>query len=206
MLELTACLYATCNMCDRCDHSWVPMALRPVISRAVSAFSWKRHTQAYVGLTEAFEWTLDRHTIPCRCDRETWRPATAGATLNFAFISCVLFRAATLPLMHGSHTVTPLFSDQHSSCCTFLSFHIPLLLLFLSNHSPWSGKQKAFLLVNGEMDCNKTILWSKSRIGKLQTVRDSPRTLYVGRNVPRSNSQTRKADEFFRLLTPCSLS
>ncbi len=43
-----------------------PMALRPVISRAVSAFNWKRHTQAYVGVTEAFEWTLDRHTLPLR--------------------------------------------------------------------------------------------------------------------------------------------
>ena len=30
--------------------------------------------------------------------------------------------------MHVSHTVTPLFSGL-SSCCTFLSFHIPLLPL-----------------------------------------------------------------------------
>ena len=108
--------------------------------------------------SQAFDWTLDRHTL--RCDRETWWPATAGATLIFAFISCVLFRAATLPLsnvggssyhhccvldksvsdqsvwpantvkcnkhyMHVSHTFTPLFSGL-SSCCTFLSFHIPL--------------------------------------------------------------------------------
>ena len=79
-----------------------PMALRPVISRAVSAFNCKRHTKAYVGVHRHSigHWT----DIPCRCDRETWRPATAGATLIFAFISYVLFRAATLPLTNvGGH-------------------------------------------------------------------------------------------------------
>ena len=63
--EQTASLCATCNMRDRLLwYSWVHMALRPVTSRAVSAFNWKRHTQAYLGVTEAFEWTLDRHTLP----------------------------------------------------------------------------------------------------------------------------------------------
>jgi hypothetical protein len=37
--------------------------------------------------SEVFEWTLDRHTL--RCDRETWRPATAGETLIFYFMRSV---------------------------------------------------------------------------------------------------------------------
>ncbi len=150
--------------------------------------------------SEAFEWTLDRHTL--RCDRETWWPATAGATLIFAFISCVLFRAATLPLsnvggssyrhccvldksvsdqsvwpantvkcnkhyMHVSHTFTPLFSGL-SSCCTFLSFHIPLLpLLTILPCRPLGFKGEAKFCVFLEkavvkLDCDNPRQLSKS--------------------------------------------
>jgi hypothetical protein len=203
--ELTACLCATCNMRDRLLwYSWVHVALRPVISRAVSAFNCKRHTKAYVGVQRH----SSGHSSTYR-DRETWRPATAGATLIFAFISCVLFRAATLPLsnvggssyrdccvldksvsdqsvwpantvkcntvkcnkhyMHVSHTVTPPFSGL-SSCCTFLSFHIPLLPLltiFPSVPSSWfQGRSKILRLILEKavvkLDCDNPRQLSKS--------------------------------------------
>ncbi len=89
--------------------------------------------------------------------------------------------------MHVSHTVTPLFSGL-SSCCTFLSFHIPLLPLLtilLCRPLGFKGKAKFCVLLKVilEMQWSNWIvtiqgsgqigLWQSKAVVKLDC--DNPR-------------------------------
>ena len=89
--------------------------------------------------------------------------------------------------MHVSHIVTPLFSDQHSSCCTFLSFHIPLLPLFLPCHSPFWRKKKNLRLFYCWMEWSNG-LWQDNAVVKIHHI-EFDNTVALKRQDPCTFSQ-----------------
>ena len=72
--------------------------------------------------------------------------------------------------MHVSHTVTPLFSGL-SSCCTFLSFHIPLLpLLTILLCRPLGFKGEAKFCVLSWKSSGQIGLWQSKAVVKIDHI------------------------------------